>query len=91
MRLECLQNVSSVQDVNNIGIGTACAADPEVCGRAQLPPDLFKMPLVCDTSSTNTCQAPCGNDSDCPKGYACFDGDGDEGPLLSLCVNPTCN
>ena len=98
--LECLQNVQGSGSM--VGIGTSCAADPNICLSASADVlELFEGArrnggLVCEDVNTDTCQAPCDNASDCPGGYVCYDADedtsdGTNGPIPRICINPTCN
>lgn len=87
VRLECLQAVQGSGSM--IGVGTSCAADPNICDNAPADVrDLFPMGLECEAENTVTCQPLCNSSADCPGGFTCFDANEDG---TSYCINPTCN
>lgn len=93
IQFSCLQ--SSSAGPGAVTIGTSCGADPAICDDDDAaingtPNDN----LTCDTNGTATCQLPCSVDADCVEGglggYRCYDPDGEDGPGIEYCVNPTC-
>ncbi|MAQ18536.1 MAG: hypothetical protein CMN30_27530 [Sandaracinus sp.] len=94
VRLECLQSVQGT--AGEVGVGTDCSSDSAICGSPSASVrELFSRvdaegTMTCDEANTNTCQAQCENDSECPGGYVCYP---DANPVdgLGFCINPTCN
>ncbi len=91
IRLECLQQSSSGE--GDVTIGTGCAMDENSCADRGVIFGQRQEGMICDVLA-RTCELPCNNTSDCAAaglgGYACHDPDGDDGPRVAICVNPTC-
>ncbi len=82
VQLDCLQNIVAAPE-GEASIGTGCAEDASICENMSLETrSLFPgiNALACHPES-NTCEAPCENDSQCAGGWVCMD---------DFCVNPTC-
>ena len=90
LEVQCVQLVQG--DGGEVGVGTSCAFDSEICANASASVlDDFPLGLVCDSAITATCRPLCASAADCPIGYICQDADGPGGPTPAFCVNPSCD